>query len=72
MKQFFQDDNGNYSSTRLRAFLVLLCFLIVWMYVAFTKGEIPVIPESVLIFVFSISGITTVQRIWGEKKNGGK
>lgn len=64
---FFEDDNGNKSSARLRAFIVLMGFMIVWGTVAIVKKDIPSIPESVLIFVLSVCGITTVQRIWGEK-----
>lgn len=68
MAGFFEDDNGNKSSARLRAFIVLMVFLAVWSAVAIIKREIPSIPESVLIFVLSVCGITTVQRIWGEDK----
>lgn len=65
---FFEDDNGNKSSVRLRAFVTLMVFLIVWSAVAVFKREIPGIPESVLIFLVSVLGLPTAQRIWGEKK----
>lgn len=66
---YFQDDNGNYSSVRLRAFITLMVFLIVWSVIAFLKREIPDIPETILIFLLSILGLPTAQRIWGEKKD---
>ncbi|MFA6509920.1 MAG: hypothetical protein WCV62_05645 [Candidatus Peribacteraceae bacterium] len=67
MAGFFEDDNGNKSSVRLRAFITLMVFLVVWSVVAIVKKEIPSIPESVLIFLVSILGLPTAQRIWGEK-----
>jgi len=64
---FLQDDNGNKSGTRLRAFITLVVFLAVWVMVAVARMEIPDIPETVLIFVLTLCGYPIVQRVWGEK-----
>lgn len=67
---YFEDDYGNKSNTRLRAFITLMVFLAVWVGVAFVKRDIPDIPETVLIFVLTICGYPIAQKVWGEKPKG--
>lgn len=59
---FFEDDKGNRSSQRLKAFLVTVTFLIVWAWCSMAKGAPVAVDISLLSFVLVFNGFTVWQK----------
>lgn len=51
LSQFFQENNGNYSATRLAFLAWIFGALIIWSIGSFRDKEMQPIPESVTILV---------------------
>lgn len=64
MKQFFQDKNGNYSSTRLFMLLTAFTFIFTWIYSVIVYGKFePSIP--LLSFVAFTMGVKAFEKVKG-------
>lgn len=69
MKEFFQEENGQYSSTRLVMILWTLALCITWTTICIRSGAFVDIPQNVMAvtgFFLGIKGITK----FAERKNG--
>lgn len=49
--QFLQEDNGNFSSTRLAFLLWVIGVLVVWIFISIKSSTLQSINESVLILL---------------------
>ena len=65
--EFFKEDNGSYSSTRLISLLVYTCTLSVWTYLSMHKGEMVDIHPTMLV-LFGVLAAQKVTQKFAEKK----
>lgn len=64
--QFFQEDNGNLSSTRLGYLLWTAGTFAMWAYSSYTHGTLQPLPETVIMGLGILTGGKVVQK-FGEK-----
>ena len=66
LSQFFKEDNGNLSATRLTMILWAFGIFAIWAYVSCHKKEISEIPASVITIMGIMVSGKAVQK-FGEK-----
>ena len=62
MLNFFQEDNGNLSSTRLVFVLFAIVVLIVWAVLSLYVGVLMSIPESIVTILLGLAGAKVLQK----------
>jgi len=67
MKQFFQDGDGAYSSTRLAFLATVFMILGVWAYVSITGKVVADIPAGLASVIFTFMA-GKVGQTWLERK----
>ena len=60
--EFFQQEDGSYSMTRLIMFLWFLAVTVVWVYLSILNGEFVIIPESLIVMSGGLIGLKYFQK----------
>jgi hypothetical protein len=64
--EFFQDNSGGLSSTRLAFLTWTMGVFLVWGFASYQAKSVQAIPDSVIVMMGVVSGAKCVQR-FGEK-----
>ena len=70
MKQFFTEDNGRLSMKRLCGLMCVVALCITMYHNSFSEAHIapsPVLVDSVALLAFGCLGLSSVDKIWGNK-----
>ena len=70
MKQFFTEDNGRLSMKRLCGLLCTIALCATMYHNSFSEAHIapaPVLVDSVALLAFGCLGLSSVDKIWGNK-----
>jgi len=67
MLKFFQEDNGNLSSTRLVFVLFGVVVLIVWAILSLYIGVLMVIPDSIVTIILGLAVSKVIQKPYESK-----
>mgnify|MGYP003393525408 CR=1 FL=1 len=65
--EFFQEDNGGLSYTRLSSFIILCCLVTDWMHAVFTTGRFS--PDMALVSLVITSYTAKVVQKFAEQKS---
>jgi hypothetical protein len=67
MLKFFQEDNGNLSSTRLIFVLFGVVVLVVWAILSLYVGVLMSIPESIVTILLGLAASKVIQKPYESK-----